>query len=92
MSKIEAGKTDLHINAFAVKDLVEDVIFAIKPIISQGDNALKVSGIEKFGDMRSDKSKIRQVLLNLMGNAAKFTDKGRGSVFTVRLPTIFSTP
>lgn len=77
MSKIEAGKTELRITTFEVDDLVDKVIATIKPIIEKSGNALQVNGTTISGEMTSDMGKTQQVLLNLMSNAAKFTDNGR---------------
>jgi PAS domain S-box-containing protein len=75
LSKIEAGKMDLHIESFAVTDLLEDVVTTIRPLINKSSNLLRVE-IDEPGNMQADKTKLRQVLFNLLGNASKFTDNG----------------
>lgn len=80
LSKIEAGKMDLHVETFAVDDLLENVVTTIRPFIKKSSNVLRVE-IENLGMMQSDKTKLRQVLFNLLSNAAKFTNDG---VITLR--------
>ena len=77
LSKIGAGEMEVQVEHFAVKDLVEAVAATIKPMARQRGNALAVTCPTETGDMKSDMSKTRQVLHNLMSNAAKFTDNGR---------------
>lgn len=81
LSKIEAGKMDLHIESFAVSDLLEDVVTTIRPLINKSSNLLRVE-IDKPGNMQADKTKLRQILFNLLGNASKFTDNG---IITLRV-------
>ncbi|MCP4422526.1 MAG: response regulator [Chloroflexi bacterium] len=75
LSKIEAGKMDLHLESFAVADLLEDVVTTIRPLIGKSSNLLRVE-IGEPGSMQADKTKLRQILFNLLGNASKFTDNG----------------
>jgi signal transduction histidine kinase/DNA-binding response OmpR family regulator/PAS domain-containing protein len=77
LSKIEAGKMDVLVEEFAVADLIEQVHSVIEPLIAKNANALEVIGAPDLGMMRSDQTKLRQSLLNLLSNAAKFTERGR---------------
>jgi PAS domain S-box-containing protein len=77
LSKIEAGKTELYIEQFVVADLVQEVAATVAPLIERGGNRLEVTIGEGVGEMSADTTKIRQVLLNLLSNAAKFTEQGR---------------
>jgi signal transduction histidine kinase/DNA-binding response OmpR family regulator len=77
LSKIEAGKMDVLVEEFAVADLIEQVHSVIEPLIAKNANALEVIGAPDLGTMRSDQTKLRQSLLNLLSNAAKFTERGR---------------
>jgi signal transduction histidine kinase/DNA-binding response OmpR family regulator len=76
LSKIEAGKMDLYLESFDVWTFVHDVIPTAQPLIDRNKNQLKVDCDEKFGQMRADATKLRQILLNLLSNASKFTDEG----------------
>ena len=80
LSKIEAGKMDLYVEEFEIDGVVEDVISTAQPLAERNDARLEVVGAGGLGTMRSDVTRIRQVLLNLLSNACKFTAGG-----TVRL-------
>ncbi len=75
-AKIEAGKMDVLIESFAVKDLVSQVETTIAPLIAKNENTLKVTVEADLGSMTSDETKIRQNLFNLLSNASKFTKRG----------------
>lgn len=76
ISKIEAGKLQLVLETFGVTQLVKDVSGTIIPLIEKNNNKLIIN--ESVGDleMKSDSGKIKQSLLNLLSNAAKFTKNG----------------
>lgn len=84
ISKIEAGKLELVIAPFAVAELVDNVVSTVKPLMTKNSNRLEVVCPEDIGAMRSDETKVRQVLLNLLGNAAKFTNGGEVSLEVAR--------
>jgi signal transduction histidine kinase len=77
LSKIEAGKTELYLEVFDVAALVEEVVGVAQPLMSTNHNVLEVNVPEGPREMRADRTKLRQVLLNLLSNAAKFTRGGR---------------
>ena len=76
LSKIEAGKLSVHAHSFAVDALVEDVVGTVKPLLEKNRNRLALDRGPQLGQMFSDETKLRQVLVNLLGNAAKFTEDG----------------
>ena len=76
LSKIEAGRMELFVEAFDVKTMVDDVVTTAQPLVEKNGNRLIVEGAAGAGDARADVTKMRQVLLNLLSNAAKFTEKG----------------
>ncbi|HEY9199694.1 MAG TPA: response regulator [Gammaproteobacteria bacterium] len=76
LSKIEAGKISVELNDFAVDALVEDVINTVRPLLDRNGNRLRIDGGAQLGRMCSDEVKLRQVLVNLLSNAAKFTEAG----------------
>jgi PAS domain S-box-containing protein len=76
LSKIEAGKMQLHLETFEVASLVEQVGATILPLVERNANRLEVRCAAGIGVMRSDTTRMRQVLLNLLSNACKFTDHG----------------
>ena len=77
LSKIEAGKEDLNLKSFSIRDLFSDLENMFKEIICENNNTLKLSIPTKIPDkIFADEGKIRQVLINLIGNACKFTKYG----------------
>jgi signal transduction histidine kinase len=76
LSKIEADKMDLRVESFQVDVLIDEVVTTIHPLIQKNKNTLQVHRAKNLGSMRSDLIKVRQVLLNLLSNAAKFTEHG----------------
>jgi signal transduction histidine kinase/CheY-like chemotaxis protein len=77
LSKIEAGKMELFLEDFDVRALVQDVESTIRPLVEKNQNLLDVKCRPDIGTMHGDLTRVRQVLFNLMSNAAKFTQHGR---------------
>jgi signal transduction histidine kinase len=76
LSKIEAGRMDLLLEDFDVRQLVHDVQAIVQPLVEKNGNALVVECPDDIGSMHADQTKVRQALFNLLSNAAKFTDHG----------------
>jgi signal transduction histidine kinase/CheY-like chemotaxis protein len=76
LSKIEAGKMTIFVEAFEVRGMVGDVVSTIQPLVEKNANALQVQMADDPGAMRADLTKVRQVLFNLLSNATKFTKNG----------------
>jgi len=76
LSKIEAGKMDIHIESFAIGPLINDVVQTIATMATKNGNQVVVDCAADLGTMRADQTRIRQALLNLASNANKFTEKG----------------
>ena len=74
LSKIEAGGMDLHLESFDVAGMISDVAVVTQPLVEKNGNELVTELDESLGEMCSDVTKIRQSLLNLLSNAAKFSD------------------
>jgi PAS domain S-box-containing protein len=77
LSKIEAGKMELFLESFEVGPLVDQVATTVRPLVEKNANTLTVQCAEGVGAMHSDATRLRQVLLNLLSNASKFTDHGQ---------------
>jgi signal transduction histidine kinase len=76
LSKIEAGKMTVSLEEFDVRGLVDEVVDTVLPLVRKNGNTVSVSCADSVGPMRADLMKTRQILLNLLGNAAKFTHNG----------------
>jgi len=76
LSKIEAGKLELHFEEVDLGALVTDVAGAAEPLAARNSNRLAIEGADALGSMRCDPTRVRQIMLNLLSNACKFTDKG----------------
>ncbi len=76
LSKIEAGKMELLLEEFAVMPLVQEAASTVRPLVDKNQNTLEVCCDPALGTMVADPTKVRQNLLNLLSNAAKFTEQG----------------
>jgi PAS domain S-box-containing protein len=76
LSKIEAGKMELYLETFDVRGVIEGVATTVQPLIDKNGNRLQLELNGDLGAMHSDVTRVRQVLLNLLSNACKFTEQG----------------
>lgn len=76
LSKIEAGRMEIYKEWFNVVELVGDVEMLVRPLASRNENVLVIKCPPDIGSVESDITKIKQTLLNLLSNAAKFTKGG----------------
>jgi len=76
LSKIEAGRVELHYDTCDVAQLVDQACSTSQPMISANRNRLVVNLPDDAGLLRTDVTRLRQILLNLLSNAAKFTSDG----------------
>ncbi|MEJ2375514.1 MAG: response regulator [Pseudolabrys sp.] len=84
LSKIEAGKLEFHAEDIDVATLVGDVVGAAQPLAAKNGNRLVVEGSKEAGTIRADPMRLRQIVLNLLSNACKFTDRGTVSLTVSR--------
>jgi len=77
LSKIEAGKMTLYPEIFEIATLIHNVVLTVKPAIEKNANILEVDFDQQLGTMYADQTRMRQVLLNLLSNASKFTANGK---------------
>src|SRR5690606_30986450 len=68
LSKIEAGRMDIYLETFDLAALVREIQSIIRPLVAKNNNKLDVICPEDIGDFRSDLTKVKQSLLNLLGN------------------------
>ncbi|MEG4089125.1 PAS domain S-box protein [Microcoleus sp. Pol12B4] len=76
ISKIEAGRMELYLETFNPVNLIDEVVSTVKPLVDKNSNKFEVDCGSDLGIMYADITKTRQILLNLLSNAAKFTEGG----------------
>jgi signal transduction histidine kinase/CheY-like chemotaxis protein len=76
LSKIEAGRMELHLETFPLVPVIKDVAKTIEPMATKNGNRLVVECPADLGTIHADQIRLRQSLLNLASNANKFTEKG----------------
>jgi CheY-like chemotaxis protein/nitrogen-specific signal transduction histidine kinase len=77
LSKIEAGKVELYLETFSIRTMTEDVVTTVMPLMLKNNNTLAADYQADLGTMHADVTRVRQILLNLISNAAKFAKDGR---------------
>ena len=76
LSKIEAGKLELNPESVRLAPLIDEVIGTAGQLAAQNKNSLVVEAQENLGAITADPMRLRQILLNLLSNACKFTKQG----------------
>jgi signal transduction histidine kinase len=87
ISKIEAGRMTLSAEPFDVAAMVAEVVATATPLAARNHNRLDVAPLDGLGEVVGDELRVRQVLINLLSNAAKFTENGRIDLSVQREPT-----
>ena len=77
LSKVESGKMELFIEDFQLKKILDEVVSTITPLVEKNSNSLSLKIETKTETISADITKIRQILLNLLSNATKFTKEGK---------------
>lgn len=77
LSKVEAGKTELEKNYIYFDDIISDVNAAIRPLFNKNQNQFSINLPDKDIMLFTDVTKLKQVLINILSNANKFTDHGK---------------
>ncbi len=85
LSKIEAGRMTVEAVEFDVATMIQEVVAAATPLVAKKGNRLVVDLPPDLGSMVTDEVKVRQCLLNLVGNAAKFTQQGTVTLRAARI-------
>lgn len=86
ISKIEAGKMDMFIESFIISDLLDSVMATITPLVEKKNNTFQVEYGDDLGIIHNDRTKMQQILFNLLSNAAKFTENGTITLSARRQP------
>jgi adenylate cyclase len=76
LSKIEAGKLELNTESISVPPLIDEVVGTARPLAEQNKNQLNVDCPSDLPEIEADAMRLRQILLNLLSNACKFTKQG----------------
>ena len=87
LSKIEAGKMDIYLEDVEIVPLLEEVRSIIVPMAEKNANVLEYRLADNLGSMRTDRTKLKQSLLNLFSNGSKFTENGRLTLTVQRFET-----
>jgi signal transduction histidine kinase len=84
LSKIEAGKVELNYERIDIPQLIDYITSTTQPLVAVNRNQLVLKIPKDIGYIESDVTKVRQVLFNIMSNAAKFTQDGVITLATLR--------
>lgn len=76
ISRIEAGKIELDWGLFDLDQLIHELVTTIQPMVQRNQNRLIVTKPDRLGLIYTDQTRLRQILINLLSNAAKFTKAG----------------
>jgi PAS domain S-box-containing protein len=76
LSKIEAGRMDVYLEQVFLTHLLDEVKTIVDPMIKKNNNRLVIECPPDIGSLRTDLTKLKQSLINLLSNAAKFTKQG----------------
>jgi PAS domain S-box-containing protein len=77
LSKIEAGRMDVYLEQVSLPRLLDEVKTIVDPMVKKNGNALVIECPPGIGGLRTDVTKLKQSLINLLSNAAKFTKQGQ---------------
>ena len=84
LSKIEAGRMDLRVEPVQVEELIQGTLSSIEPTLKQDHVRLIREIAPNLPTLNTDRDKLRQIILNLLGNAVKFTEEGEIKVSAVQ--------
>jgi PAS domain S-box-containing protein len=84
LSKIEAGRLELHLEEVDVAALIQDIATTAEALAARNHNRLEVHCPDDLGRMHTEPMRIRQIVLNLLSNACKFTENGEVTLTVAR--------
>ena len=84
ISKVEAGRMEVSPGNVAVPELIDDAVETAAPLAKRGGNEIRIECPPDAGEIYADPVRVRQSLLNLLGNACKFTERGVITVSVAR--------
>jgi len=91
ITRIEAGRMPLNVSTFHIPELVHEVMSELEPIIKRSNLAVRPSMRRTLPALKSDRQKVKQIVLNLLSNALKFTPAGSvtiGATYDPKVRTI----
>jgi signal transduction histidine kinase len=77
ITRIEAGRMPLTLTRFALPELIDEVMAELEPIIKRSNLSVRARILASVPAIKSDRQKVKQIVLNLLSNALKFTTEGR---------------
>jgi signal transduction histidine kinase/CheY-like chemotaxis protein/HAMP domain-containing protein len=84
LSKVEAGKMEVFIEEVEISSLLGEVAAIIRPLVAKNGNTLEIRAANDIGSMRTDRTKLKQCLLNVLSNGSKFTKDGKLTLIVER--------
>jgi len=76
LSKIEAGKMEYYLEDISIESVVKEIKATVEPLMKKKNNVFNVNVENELGEIHADRLKLKQVMLNLLSNASKFTEEG----------------
>jgi signal transduction histidine kinase len=89
LSKIEAGQLSLSLADYSLNNVIQSVFSAVEPLASEKQIKLRIDIVPELPQGRGDERRLTQVLLNLVGNAIKFTDSGEVAIRALQVNNSF---
>lgn len=76
LANIQAGRLGVHVEWFSILTLVQNAVATVRPILDKNQDRLMIACPDDIGEMCADPIRVKQVLVNVLSNAAKFTTQG----------------
>ena len=76
LSKIEAGRLELHLEMFDIGELLQETVTVVKPMAEKTSNTIRLNCNVGAHNVWADRTRLAQIVFNLLSNAAKFTEDG----------------
>jgi signal transduction histidine kinase len=92
LTKIVSGQMDIDVDTFDITKMIEEVVMTVQLMVNKNNNTLEVEYNDDIGLMQTDMTKVRQILFNMLGNAAKFTEQGTITLTVERQPLVINNP
>ena len=77
LSKVEAGKLELSLTDIDLNTIIKEMVFTVMPLAKENNNEIIINTTEDFATIHSDSMRLKQIILNIINNAVKFTSNGK---------------